>query len=313
MFPFHPICIKTISVAHLSFRYEAEVLTVACILNIRVMEGQTAHLLQEPPCFNKSLKVPGCSRGLRILTSDRSISSLLSQEFMSDNSTLNAGHFRILPRQVHFSHVQLTSRMRQNIHTHIHLIEVGTVQSASHVASDMALSLEKDEAIEVLKHALTHVVVHDPSEGALLPQCEEMAKYLYERLRSAAAAKVKPPKNSRSGKSGKSNWVKWRERSKEPDEKVEAEPVKDVKKRTKEPDEKVKAEPQEKDVKKRRKEPEEKVKAEPQVKDVKKRRKEPEEKVKAEPQVKDVKKRRKEPDEKVKAKPAAKHVKTRKK
>ena len=132
----------------------------------------------------------------------------------------------------------------------------------------MALSLEKDEVIEVLKHALTHVVVHDPSEGALLPQCEEMAKYLYERLRFAGAAKVKPPKNSRSGKSGKSNWVQWKERrSKEPDEKAEAEPMKDVKKRTKKPEEKVKAEPQVK------KEPDEKVKAKPAAKHVKTRKK----------------------------------------
>ena len=155
------------------------------------------------------------------------------------------------------------------------------VHSASHSASDMALSLEKDETIEVLKHGLTHVVAHDPSQGPLLDQCEEIAKYLYERPRSAAESKVKPGK-SRSGKSGKPNWHKWnKKRAKEADEKVKVEPpaVKDVE-TSKEPDEKVKARPAGKDVKKRSQERREKVKAKAAVKDVKKRSKEPDEKVK---------------------------------
>ena len=103
------------------------------------------------------------------------------------------------------------------------------VHSASRAASDMALSLEKHETIEVLKHGLTHVVVHDRSQGPLIAQCEEIAKYLYEHLRSADVSKVKPAK-TRSGTSGKSNWRKWNQkrakearekenRSKEPEEK----------------------------------------------------------------------------------------------
>ena len=130
------------------------------------------------------------------------------------------------------------------------------VHSASHSASDMALSLEKDEIIEVLKHGLTHAVAHDPSQGPLLDQCEEIAKYLYERLRSADESKPAKSRSGKSRKSGKSNWSKWnKKRAKPADVKVKVEPpaVKGVERRSKEPDEKVKARPAVKHVKKRSK------------------------------------------------------------
>ena len=152
------------------------------------------------------------------------------------------------------------------------------VHSASRAASDMALSLEKDETIEVLKHGLTHVVAHDRSQGPLIAQCEEIAKYLYEHLRSAAVSKAKPA-ISRSGKSGKPNWRKWNQkRAKEAGEK-EPPAVKDVE-TSKEPDEKVKTRPAVKNVQNLSKERREKVKAKAAVKDVKNRSKEPDEMVK---------------------------------
>ena len=126
--------------------------------------------------------------------------------------------------------------MGQNTDTKTSIISK-FVHSASRAASDMALSLEKHETIEVLKHGLTHVVAHDRSQGPLIAQCEEIAKYLYEHLRSAAVSKVKPAK-SRSGKSGKPNWRKWNQkRAKEAGEK-EPPAVKDVENRSKEPEEK---------------------------------------------------------------------------